>query len=100
MGACLDGVACCGGVHRDRVAAASQRPSIYPLDKDFPVRESRHQPAEACSKIHRLTFPPLDNFCLKIQGRLRRSDGVGVLRRREALVPRYDRPTPVDIPSG
>ena len=56
--------ACLSGVHRARVAVASQRPSIYPLDKDFPVRESRRRPAEACSKIHRLTFPPLDNFCL------------------------------------
>ena len=29
-----------------------RRPPIYPLDKDFPVRGSRHQPAEAGSQIH------------------------------------------------
>ena len=45
-----------------RFVDAGTRPSIYPLDKDFPVRESRRQPAEACFKIHRLTFPPLDKF--------------------------------------
>ena len=54
--------ACLGGAGRLRPACAGHRPSIYPLNKDFPVRESRRQPAEACFKIHRLTFPPLDKF--------------------------------------
>ena len=64
--------ACLGGAGRLRPACAGHRPSIYPLNKDFPVRESRHPRAEACFKIHRLTFPPLD----KLGARQGRAGGV------------------------